>query len=126
MSQILTAFNNHFTEFVDDVKRVFPEDVEIATAANVLSQLRKANPKIILLSFKTWVLLPYKKEIEAGELDFFINKDYSKDVGGDSASIILEKIDTLRKPISEMSDKDQKKVIKYIQNLSKLADMYTN
>ena len=28
MSQILTAFNNHFTEFVDDVKRVFPEDVE--------------------------------------------------------------------------------------------------
>lgn len=126
MSQILTAFNNHFTEFVDDVKRVFPEDVEIATAAKVLSQLRKANPKIILLSFKTWVLLPYKKEIEAGELDFFINKDYSKDVGGDSASIILEKIDTLRKPISEMSDKDQKKVIKYIQNLSKLADMYTN
>ncbi len=126
MSQILTAFNNHFTEFVDDVKRVFPEDVEIATAASVLSQLRKANPKIILLSFKTWVCSPYKKEIKAGELDFFINKDYSKDVGGDSASIILQKIDTLRKPIAEMNDKDQKKVIKYIQNLSKLADMYNN
>ena len=124
MSQILSAFNDHFTEFVDDIKRVFPDDVDIATAANALAKLRKANPKIICVAFKQNVSLPYKKEIEAGELDFFINKDYSKDVGGDSASLILSKIDLLRKPVSEMNSNDQKKVVKYIQNLTKLADMY--
>ena len=124
MSQILTAFNNHFTEFVEDVKRVFPDDIEIATAANALSKLRKANPKIILMGFKSYVSGPYQKEIEAGELEFFLKKDYTKDVGGDSASIILEKIDTLRKPIAEMNKADQKKVIKYLQNLTKLVNMY--
>ncbi len=124
MSQILTAFNNHFIEFVEDVKRVFPDDIEIATAANALSKLRKANPKIILMGFKSYVSGPYQKEIEAGELEFFLKKDYTKDVGGDSASIILEKIDTLRKPIAEMNKEDQKKVIKYLQNLTKLVNMY--
>ena len=56
--------------------------------------------------------------------DFFLKKDYSKDVAGDSASIILEKIDTLRNPISEMNKEDQKKVIKYLQNLTKLVNLY--
>ena len=124
MSQILSAFNNRFTEFVDDVRRAFPDDVDIATAANALAKLRKANPKIIIMAFKQYVSLPYKKEIEAGELNFFISKDYSQDVGGESASLILSKIDLLRKPVSEMNDSEQKKVIKYIQNLTKLADMY--
>lgn len=124
MSQILSAFNNHFTEFVEDIKRVFPDDLDIATAANALAKLRKANPKMIIMAFKQFVSLPYKKEIEAGEIEFFINKDYSQDVGGDSASLILSKIDLLRKPVSEMNENEQKKVIKYIQNLTKLADLY--
>ena len=62
MSQILTAFNNHFIEFVEDVKRVFPDDIEIATAANALSKLRKANPKIILMGFKVMFLVLIKKK----------------------------------------------------------------
>ena len=124
MSQILSAFNDHFTEFVDDIKRVFPNDVDIATAANALAKLRKANPKIIIMAFKQFVSSPYKKEIESGEIEFFINKDYSQDIGGDSASLILSKIDLLRKPVSEMNESEQQKVIKYLQNLTKLADLY--
>lgn len=124
MSQILSAFNDHFTEFVDDIKRVFPNDVDIATAANALAKLRKANPKIIIMAFKQFVSSPYKKEIESGEIEFFINKDYSQDIGGDSASLILSKIDLLRKPVSEMNESEQEKVIKYLQNLTKLADLY--
>ena len=41
-TQILTAFNNHFEEFVDDIVRAFPDDIEIAAAANALKKLRKA------------------------------------------------------------------------------------
>ena len=123
MSQILTAFNNHFIEFVEDVKRVFPDDIEIATAANALSKLRKANPKIILMGFKSYVSGPYQKEIEAGELEFFLKKDYTKDVGGDSANN-SRKDRYIKKTIAEMNKEDQKKVIKYLQNLTKLVNMY--
>lgn len=125
MSQFLKAFNSHFLEFVEDVKRVFPNDVDIATAASALEKLKKANPRLIIMAFKQYVSNPYKQEIESGELDFFINKDYSTDLTATpSSSVILEKIDLLRKPISEMNNDDQQKVIKYLQNLTKLADMY--
>ena len=73
MSQILSAFNDHFTEFVDDIKG-FSDDVDIATAANALAKLRKANPKIIIMAFKQFVSSPYKKEIESGEISFLLIK----------------------------------------------------
>jgi hypothetical protein len=40
--------------------------------------------------------------------------------------MILEKIDCLRKPVKEMGKDDQAKVMKYLQNLSKLCEMYNH
>jgi len=38
--------------------------------------------------------------------------------------MILEKIDCLRGPVRNMNNEDQQKVMKYLQNLTKLSDMY--
>lgn len=122
--QILTAFNNHFEEFVDDIKRVFPEDTDISTAAVALKQMRKANPTIVIKGFREYVTLPYSEQIDNGDINFFLKKDYKLDVGAENGSMILEKIDMLRKPISDMDDEDQKKVVKYLQNLKKLTELY--
>ena len=123
--QILTAFNDHFMEFVDDVQLVFPENNDIATVKTSLETFRKANPRLMLLAFKDYVIGRYRNEIASGNLSFFIDKDYKQDVTGvGSAKLILEKIDCLREPIRNMKDEDQKKVIKYMQNLIKLSDMY--
>ena len=122
MSTILAAFNNHFEEFVADIQRVFPEDAEIKAAANALSRLRKANPSIIIKGFKTYVSTPYGQQIDDADISFFINKDYSNDVGDQSP--ILEKINMLREPVAHMGEEDQAKVLKYLQNLKKLSDLY--
>ena len=122
MSTILAAFNNHFEEFVADIQRVFPEDAEIKAAANALSRLRKANPSIIIKGFKTYVSTPYGEQIDDADISFFINKDYSNDVGDQSP--ILEKINMLREPVANMGEEDQAKVLKYLQNLKKLSDLY--
>lgn len=126
-SSILSAFNNHFSEFVKDIRCVFPDDVEIATAETALTRLRKANPRLIILIFKEYVSDRYKNEIEKGDLDYFVSKDYSQDISlqGHTATI-LQKIDALRGPIKQMSDENKKKVLKYIQNLCKLSDLYNN
>jgi len=124
-SSLLKAFNNHFTEFIADVKRVFPNDLEIATTEVALNKLKKANPKLTIVIFKDHVVSKYSKQIEAGDLEFFISKDYSEDLSSnDKNNVILNKIDALRRPVSLMTPKDQSKVIKYLQNLKKLADMY--
>ena len=123
--QILTAFNDHFMEFVDDVQVVFPDNDDIATVKTSLQSFRKTNPRLILLSFKEYVINQYRQEIADGNIEFFVDKDYKQDLSGvGSAKIILEKIDCLRKPIREMRQEDQEKVLRYMQNLMKLSDMY--
>tara|TARA_Y100000287_G_scaffold185118_1_gene187564 strand:- start:740 stop:1117 length:378 start_codon:yes stop_codon:yes gene_type:complete len=122
---ILTAFNNHFEEFLNDVVRVFPDDMEIATAANALGKLRKANPRLIILTFKDHVRKPYGAQIEEGNLEFFLEKDYTSDVEGSSqAGAILDKVDKIKEPIRNMDETEKAKVLQYLQNLCKICDLY--
>ncbi len=121
-NSILTAFNEHFIDFINDIQNVFPDDVDILTAKNALLAIRKANPKMIVKIWKTFIVNKYQSEIEAGNLDFFMNKDYSSDVAGsDNSDKIMEAINRLRGPVSQMSPDNQAKTMKYIQNLTKLA-----
>ena len=124
-SNILTAFNDHFVEFVSDVHSVFPEDTDVLAAKNALLAIRKANPKLIIKIWNVYIVGKYKSEIESGNLDFFINKDYSNDVANaDNSSKIVNSIDRLRGPIKLMGKDNQEKTMKYIQNLTKLAFIY--
>ena len=124
MSNILTAFNDHFMEFLNDVHSVFPEDADILTAKNALIAIRKANPKMIVKIWKGFIADKYKAQILAGDIGFFISKDYSSDVSTAAGSDkIMESIDRLREPVKNMGPENQAKVMKYIQNLTKLADL---
>ena len=124
MSNILTAFNDHFLEFLNDVQSVFPEDTDVLSAKNALIAIRKANPKMIVKIWKAYIANKYREEITAGNIGFFISKDYSSDVATAAGSDkIMESIDRLREPIKNMGPENQEKVMKYIQNLTKLADM---
>jgi hypothetical protein len=124
MSNILTAFNDHFVEFVNDVQSVFPEDADILTAKNSLLAIRKANPKMIVKIWKKFISDKYSDEILAGNIDFFINKDYSNDLTSTkNPDKIMESIDRLRNPIKNMGPDNQAKTLKYIQNLTKLSAM---
>jgi hypothetical protein len=123
-SNILSAFNDHFIEFVTDVQNVFPEDTDILAAKNALIAIRKANPKMIVKIWNSYIVGKYKPEIEAGNLEFFINKDYSQDISSAANSDkIMDSINRLREPIKQMTPESQAKTMKYIQNLTKLAAM---
>jgi hypothetical protein len=124
-SNILSAFNDHFVEFVTDIQSVFPEDHDILVAKNSLLAIRKANPKMIVKIWNTYIVGKYKSEIEKGDITFFINKDYSQDlVYANNPDKIIESIDRLRLPIKSMNSEEQAKTMKYIQNLTKLASIY--
>lgn len=123
-NNILIAFNDHFFEFLNDVHKVFPEDIDILTAKNALLTVRKANPKMIVKIWKLFIVGKYKAEIESGNIAFFINKDYSTDVSNATNSDkIMESINRLREPIKNMSLDNQAKVMKYIQNLTRLSEL---
>jgi hypothetical protein len=124
-STILTAFNDHFIEFLDDIITVFPEDPDILASKNSMLLIRKANPRLIIQIWNSYVVGKYKSMIDEGNIDFFINKDYTDDlVHADNSKKIVEVIDRLRNPIKSMIPEDQAKTMKYIQNLTKLSTIY--
>ena len=127
-TQVVTAFNTHFLEFVDDILRVFPNSLEIKQVRKTISKGLVIFPKILIKLFKTHVVDVYRLQIEAGEINYFIDNDYKDDVirvgYSDQSKSILETIDCLRGPVREMEPENQASVIKYMQNLTKLSDMY--
>lgn len=126
-SNILTIFNDHFVEFITDIHNVFPEDTDILTAKNSLIAIRKANPKLIVKIWVKYVATPYHERIIAGDVNFFIEKDYANDLTrSGNADQIMECIDRLRNPVKQMNPENQQKTMKYIQNLCKLAHMVPN
>jgi hypothetical protein len=121
---ILSAFNNHMIEFIDDIINVFPNDKEINKGAMAIKTLIKINPKKCLVAWKECILKPYENEIKIGNVDFFIAKDYKTDVEGGEYECVLESIDRLRQPIRDMGEENQQKALQYIKNLSKISSMY--
>ena len=126
-STILTGFNDHLLEFVEDIVRVFPEDVNIRTAKNAMLTVRKANPKMLIKIWEECICKPYQSYIDDGDISFFVNKDYSSDFDGyEDADTVLSAINRLRDPIKNMNETNQKKAMQYIQNLSRLTNIYFN
>jgi hypothetical protein len=120
-----SLFNDHFMEFVCAIQNVFPDDVDILTAKNALIAIRKANPKLLIKIWNTYIITPYKNEIDAGNIDFFLLKDYSNDlVNAGNSEKIMESINRLRSPVQQMNTEERKNVVKYLQNLSKLSALH--
>jgi hypothetical protein len=124
---ILTAFNDHFIEFVSDIQSVFPEDVDILSAKNAFIAIRKMNPKLTVWGWEFHVVSKYRDLIDKGDINFFLEKDYSEDVSNrNDTQRIIDAINRLREPVRHMSEENRAKCMIYIQNLTKLMDLYSS
>lgn len=122
---VMKAFLNQFTDFVEDVQSVFPDNTDIGSAKTALFLVKKTNPRILMNAWVTYIVVPYTDEIEKGDIGFFLNKDYTQDLEYMGNSV-MQKVDTLRGPVRDMGADNQAKSMKYIQNLTKLAKLYTS
>jgi hypothetical protein len=126
-STVLRAFNTHLVEFLDDIISIIPGNVGLVATKNSFEMYKKANPTLLIKIWYSYVYLPYAEIIEKGDLDFFIEKDYSEDLSYlQNSKNILKAIDTLRGQIKEMSETNRNHSLEYIRNLCKLSNMYTS
>lgn len=124
---ILRTFNNHLFEFLDDIIRIFPNNLHIQTAKTSFYAIKQANPTIIIKTWIQYIYMPYKETIDLGNIDFFFNKDYSEDlVYLANSKEVLKIVDTLRGPVSNMTETQKQFTMEYLQNLSKLSFLYAN
>ena len=126
-SIILRAFNNMFFELIDDIISIYPDNVEMLTARESFSMIKKMNPTSIVKVWYSSVYSKYKTEIDEGNLAFFMEKDYSSDLNDSNVNNshnVLNMIDKVREPIKNMNAQNIAQVTKYIQGLSKLSSVY--
>lgn len=120
-SNIFRAFLNHFDEYIEDIIRVCPSNNQILKCKMYFEGIKKTNPKLLIQSWKTMVVDLYRDKIEAGDVTFFITKDYSTDTTNVSVS---KGIEDLRNTVDSLSTENKNMAMKYVQNLTKLCDLY--
>jgi hypothetical protein len=119
------AFNKHFFDFLEDIITIYPEKKELTNAKTSFEIIKRANPTAIIKAWNKHVYNKYKDVIDAGDITFFFEKDYSKDLEKlSNAEKIMNTINNIREPISQMNDTNKGHCAKYIQNLSKLSMIY--
>ena len=129
-SLYLNSFIDQVFQFLDDILVLVPNDTDVLAAQTYLSALKRGNPKLIITSWYQCVTVKYRDEVEKGNFDFALNKNYNDDIAtfykNDSEnqkyfSAIVEKV---RNIASDLSEDNKKKVVKYFQNLSNLSMLY--
>lgn len=125
MTTIISGFNSHFKEFMENVITIFPENRDLKKAQMGLNLIIKGNASMIIKFWCSYIIPKYGEKINEGDLEYFLEKNYSDDLqstGGDSS--ILDSIEVLRQPIREMGESNKNKCLTYVRNLTKLATVY--
>jgi len=123
--ELVDTFNDHLSEFLSDIYRLFPDNGDVQAAKNSIIAFKAIGSKKLIKNWKEDITNKYSKEIYEGDLDFFINKDYGSEIKQfDISESALDKIECLRTPIKNMSDENKQKTIQYLQNLTRLAEIY--
>ena len=124
-SILLTAFNTQFYDFLDDIENVFINDNGIKRAKNALVIIKKINPALVIRLWYKYIVVNYESEIDGNNINFFIEKDYKNDLRYlNSPDDIMKHIDSLREPVRNMGENNQKKSLMYIKNLCILSRLY--
>jgi hypothetical protein len=124
---LLRAFNAHLFEFLDDIITIIPGNGGLVTTKTAFELYKKANPTLLIKIWYSYVYQPYANVIDEGDLDFFINKDYSTELSNlANSQNVLNAIETLRGQIREMSEVNRNHSLQYIRNLCKLSNMYNS
>tara|TARA_B100001059_G_C17443946_1_gene384027 strand:+ start:38 stop:427 length:390 start_codon:yes stop_codon:yes gene_type:complete len=124
-SDILTGFNNHLNELLEALISIIPDNSDLKAAQITLTTLRKANPRIVIPIWKTYVLDKYERNIMSGNIQYFLEKDYTEDVKDTgNAKTILEKINIVKNTIKDLDENNLDKTILYLQNITKLCKLY--
>tara|TARA_Y100000389_G_scaffold172671_1_gene181243 strand:+ start:1179 stop:1586 length:408 start_codon:yes stop_codon:yes gene_type:complete len=129
MSTILRTFNNHYVEFLEDVMSIYPDDLDLKTFYTFFIQLKRINPIFVITVWKTNIIPKYGEQIMKGDIDFFKNKDYDEDVTVlnnymSNMKKSMDMINKIKENFCTSSIENQKKAMKYVQNLNKLCILY--
>ena len=118
------VFCTQLLEFMDDILRVFPNNLDLKTGKTFIVGLTKVSKRKLIGIWKTSVVDVYEEAIMRGDKEYFINKDYSEDLGEGGTDKMMSVVEDVRVLIRNTSEENKDKAIKYLQNLTKICKLY--
>tara|TARA_B110000008_G_scaffold215124_1_gene214409 strand:- start:1355 stop:1780 length:426 start_codon:yes stop_codon:yes gene_type:complete len=123
MPNLVKVFNDHLIDFLDDVRSIFSENTDLQTGYTFIIGIKKVNPKSLIKIWKISINDIYLDKIKEGDMDFFLNKDYSYDIPKQSSNV-LTIIEDIKVLLRETTTENKNKSLKYVQNLCKICKLY--
>ena len=117
-------FCNQLIEFMDDILTIFPNNLDLKTGKTFIVGLTKVSKRKLIWIWKTSVVDIYEEAIMKGDKEYFINKDYSEDLGEGGTDKMMSVVEDVRVLIRNTSEENKDKAIKYLQNLTKICKLY--
>ena len=123
---LVKIFNEIFFNFVNLISKTFPNDLDITIEKNKLYAIKKINPKMFIKIWKKHITDKYRDSIKEGNIDYFIEKNYSDDLNKvNNSERVMKSINRLREPIKKMDKSRQDMAMLFIQDLSKISEALT-
>ena len=79
-SLVLSTFIKQLDEWLDDVSRTYPGDSRFLKCKLYFATIKTTNPKILITTWKSMINDKYRTQIDSGDVNYFIEKDYKEDV----------------------------------------------
>ena len=126
-AQILKTFGKQMEEFMEDMLVIFPNDNIILRGKMYFEMMKKANPRFIIRVLKNRIAAKYGQHIADGKFDIFVTMDLSEDIidnPADNKEEVVTHLQNMLNSIIKMDEHNKNKAFKYIQNITKLSEMY--
>ena len=126
-AQILKTFGKQMEEFMEDMLVIFPNDNVILRGKMYFEMMKKANPRFIIRVWKNRIAAKYGQHIANGNFDIFVTMDLSEDIidnPADNKEEVVTHLQNMLSSILKMDEDNKNKAFKYIQNITKLSEMY--
>jgi len=125
-SIVMSTFLKQMDECLEDISKTYSTDARFSKCKLYFETMKRTNPRLVITTWKTMVADKYDLQIQEGNIDYFLDKDYSEDLTTISVSMasIDSTIQELRMTIKKMSPENKEITLKYLQNLCKLSKLY--
>jgi hypothetical protein len=123
-SLVLSTFIKQLEECLDDISNTYTQDSRFIKCKLFFNTIKLTNPRLLITTWKEKITDKYRDKIVAGDIQYFIEKDYKEDAPDHYDTTVDTAIQDLRSMIRKMSKENIDISLKYIQNLCKLSDLY--
>lgn len=121
--EVINDFNQTLVSLANDISAICPNSIIGNNIKDIEKTIKKKENLTKFIDIFCIKVLKYKDEIDKGNDDFFIKKDYSDDLKEDEMSQ-LDIVNAIKEIYIKLNKTNKEIVIQNMQILCELAQMY--